>query len=101
MTKDSEVSKKSSWTYVCLDSLDDEIENEILGKDRLCVVKMLGAKSAADLDDNILKEADVVAVWHTIYLDASLLGRLKKPPKVENNFWSAANHFRKTRYSCV
>ena len=44
---------------------------------------MLGATCAEELDDNVLKEADVVAVWHTIVLDACLLKRLAKPPKVK------------------
>ena len=87
MTTDSELSENKSWTYVCLDASDGEIENEILGKNQFSAVHMLGAKYAAELDDNILKEADVVAVWHTIYLDASLLSRFKKPPKVGNGFF--------------
>ena len=73
---------KKTWLYVCLDASDSKIEDEILGEDNFCDVKMLAAKSAQELDDAVLKEADVVALWHTIYLDEALLRRLKKPPKV-------------------
>ena len=76
------LSGNTKFLYICLDASDGDIENEILSKDELCTVKMLGAKSVKELDDNDLKQADVVAVWHTIYLDASFLNRLKKPPKV-------------------
>ena len=72
----------NKWLYICLDATDGEIENEILGENDFCTVKMLGAKSANELDDNDLVAADVVAVWHTINVDRSLLNRLKKPPKV-------------------
>ena len=82
----SESSQNKPWLYICLDSKDDEIEQEILGENGFCRIMMLGAKTAAELDENILQQADVVAVWHTIFLDASLLKRLKKPPKVKIRF---------------
>ena len=69
--------------YICLDTRDDQIEQDILGENGFCKIKMLGATCAEELDDNVLKEADVVAVWHTIVLDACLLKRLAKPPKVK------------------
>lgn len=78
----SENEQNKSWSYICLDASDGKIENEILGKTNFCTVKMLAAKSAKELDDDILKEADVVVLWHTIHLDGDLLRRLKKPPKV-------------------
>ena len=60
--------------YICLDSTDDSVELEVLaGAAR---VKMLGAKAVSDLSDVDLGEAAVVAVWHTIRLDAALLARL-------------------------
>ena len=65
-----------------MDSLDSDIEEKILAKDGFCGVKMLGATSAEMLQDDVLEQADVVALWHTIQLDADLLRRLKKPPKV-------------------
>ena len=82
----SESSQNKPWLYICLDSKDDEIEQEILGENGFCRIMMLGAKTAAELDENILQQADVVAVWHTILLDASLLKRLTKPPKVKIRF---------------
>ena len=75
--------KEKNWLYVCLDASDGTIETEILSKNDFCTVKMLGATSSSDLDKNMLREADVVAVWHTIQLDDRLLGQFKKPPKVE------------------
>ena len=62
--------------YVCLDATDDEVEREVLST--ACEVRMIGAKSVADLNDSDLEVADVVAVWHTIWLDEALLGRLKR-----------------------
>jgi hypothetical protein len=79
----SKPSQNEPWLYICLDSKDDQIEQEILGKNGFCRTKMLGATCAAELDENVLKQADVVAVWHTIFLDASLLKKLAKPPKVK------------------
>ena len=73
---------KNKFLYICLDASDGDIENEILAENEFCKVKMLGAKSAKELDDNDLKQADVVAVWHTINLDSFLLNRFTKPPKV-------------------
>ena len=75
----------SQLSYICLDSLESEIEEEILSKDGLCSVQMLGAMSNNMLDDEVLKNADIVALWHTIQLDRILLHRLKKPPKVSIN----------------
>ena len=62
--------------YICLDSSDDVIEQEVLGG--VAQVQMLGATSASELDDEVLKEAEVVAVWHTIRVDAALLARLPR-----------------------
>ena len=78
----SKPAKKENWLYICLDASDGKIETEILSKKGFCAVKMLGATSSSDLDKNMLREADVVAVWHTIQLDDRLLGQFKKPPKV-------------------
>ena len=72
------------WRYICLDASDGGIENEILGKNNFCTVTILAAKSPTELDDDVLKEADIVALWHTIHLDDTLLRRLKKPPKVRH-----------------
>ena len=80
---------KNKFLYICLDASDGDIENEILAENEFCKVKMLGAKSAKELDDNDLRQADVVAVWHTITLDSFLLNRLSKPPKVIRTFFSA------------
>ena len=66
----------SPLSYVCLDASDDSIEREILGADYR--VRMLGAKSASDLPDDVLAAADVVAVWHTIVVDEPLIARLKR-----------------------
>ena len=82
----SKSSQNTPWLYICLDSRDDQIEQDILGENGFCRIKMLGATSAAELDEDLLKDADVVAVWHTIILDASLLKRLTKPPKVKTRF---------------
>lgn len=74
---------EKNWRYICLDASDGTIETEILSKNDFCTVKMLGATSSSDLDKNMLREADVVAVWHTIQLDDRLLGQFQKPPKVD------------------
>ena len=84
--ENSQSCQKKPWVYICLDGTDDEIEQEILGENGFCRVKMLGATSAAELDENLLKQADVVAVYHTIYLDDLLLKKLTKPPKVKYLF---------------
>ena len=89
-TQMSHLSKcKNKLLYICLDASDGDIENEILAENEFCKVKMLGAKSTKELDDNDLKQADVVAVWHTITLDSFLLNRLSKPPKVIRTFFSS------------
>ena len=75
--------KEKNWLYICLDASDGTIETEILSKNGFCTVKMLGATTPSDLDKDMLREADVVAVWHTIQLDDRLLGQFKKPPKVK------------------
>ena len=62
--------------YVCLDATDGEVEREVLSA--ACEVRMLGAKCVGDLSDSDLEVADVVAVWHTLWLDEVLLGRLKR-----------------------
>ena len=64
------------FLYVCLDATDDDIEQEILGAE--CTVRFLGATSVADLTSSpealeLLANADVVAVWHTLWLDAAVL----------------------------
>ena len=64
------------FLYVCLDATDDDIEQEILGAE--CAVRFLGATSVADLTSSpealeLLANADVVAVWHTLWLDAAVL----------------------------
>ena len=74
--------KEKNWLYICLDASDGTIETEILSENGFCAVEMLGATTSSDLDKDMLREADVVAVWHTIQLDDRLLGQLKKPPKV-------------------
>lgn len=63
--------------YVCLDASDGSVEREVLAACG-CDVRMLGATSAAQLRDGDLEAADVVAVWHTIEVDAALLRRLKR-----------------------
>ena len=62
--------------YACLDATDGEVEQEVLSA--ACEVRMLGAKCVGDLNDLDLEAADVVAVWHTIWLDEVLIGRLKR-----------------------
>ena len=62
--------------YACLDATDGEVEREVLSA--ACEVRMLGAKCVGDLSDSDLEVADVVAVWHTLWLDEVLLGRLKR-----------------------
>ena len=62
--------------YICLDATDGNVEREVLSA--ACEVRMLGAKCVSDLNDSDLEAADVVAVWHTIWLDEALLGRLKR-----------------------
>lgn len=81
-TEKLQLKPKNEYLYICLDASDGDIEKEILEENEFCKVKMLGAKSYKELDEKDLKEADVVAVWHTINLDHSLLIRLSKPPKV-------------------
>ena len=66
----------SDLLYICLDATDASVENEVLAGH--CEVRMLGATSAAELKDSDLAAADVVAVWHTIWLDEALFARLKK-----------------------
>ena len=62
--------------YICLDATEDDIERSVLnGAAR---VKMLGARSASELSDDVLEEASVCAVWHTIHVDETLLRRLKR-----------------------
>ena len=84
-TEKLQLNPKNEYLYICLDASDGDIEKEILAENEFCKVKMLGAKSCKELTDKDLKEADVVAVWHTIKLDHSLLSRLSKPPKVIHN----------------
>ena len=87
-TQMSHLSKcENKFLYICLDASDGDIESEILAENEFCKVKMLGAKSTKELDDNDLKQADVVAVWHTLTLDSFLLNRLTKPPKVIHIFY--------------
>ena len=62
--------------YICLDATDGDVKREVLST--ACEVRMLGAKCVSDLNDSDLEAADVVAVWHTIWLDEALLGRLKR-----------------------
>ena len=81
-TEKLQLNPKNEYLYICLDASDGEIEKEILEENEFCKVKMLGAKSCKELSEKDLKEADVVAVWHTINLDHSLLSKLSKPPKV-------------------
>jgi C-terminal binding protein len=63
-------------SYICLDARDGDIERKLLSG--VCSVEMLGATSAKELDDAVLSQADVVAVWHTIRLDAKLLARMER-----------------------
>jgi C-terminal binding protein len=60
--------------YICLDATDGGVERDVLAE--TARVRMLGAKSAAELKDEDLSEALVVAVWHTIRVDEVLLQRL-------------------------
>lgn len=62
--------------YICLDSSDGSVENEVLHG--FARVKMLGARNVADLKDADLQEASVCAVWHTLRLDAALLAQLPR-----------------------
>ena len=62
-------------SFICLDSVDDAIEKRVLAG--VATVRMCGAKSAAELDERTLRTALVVAVWHTIRVDAALLARMR------------------------
>lgn len=62
--------------YVCLDADDGEVERAVL--EGAARVKMLGATKQADLRDDDLAEAAVVAVWHTIRVDEALLERMPR-----------------------
>jgi hypothetical protein len=60
--------------FVSLDATEVELERtELAGVDVTCYA----AKTQADIPED-LSEADVVAVWHTIWLDRPLLSRCKK-----------------------
>ena len=89
---------KNKFLYICLDASDGDIENEILAENEFCKVRMLGAKSGKELDENDLKDADVVAVWHTITLDSLLLNKLTKPPKVIHIFYCNYTKFYKQKF---
>ena len=63
------------WSFVSLDATDVTIESSIL-KD-MASVSCLGARSQADIPDSI-SDADVVALWHSVDMDAPLLARLTR-----------------------
>eukprot|EP01065_Artemidia_motanka_P009413 TRINITY_DN14806_c0_g1_i1.p1 TRINITY_DN14806_c0_g1~~TRINITY_DN14806_c0_g1_i1.p1 ORF type:complete len:363 (+),score=94.40 TRINITY_DN14806_c0_g1_i1:56-1144(+) len=60
---------------VSLDASEVELERDLLKG--VADVRCYSAKSAADLPDEI-EVADIVAVWHTIWLTPELLSRLKR-----------------------
>ncbi len=62
-------------SYICLDSVDDSIERRVLRG--VATVRMCGAKSSSDLDERALGGARVIAVWHTVRVDAALLSRMR------------------------
>jgi C-terminal binding protein len=61
--------------FVSLDAT--EVTVEAAGLDGIATVECYSAKTQADIPDAV-EEADVVAVWHTIWLDEALLKRFKK-----------------------
>ncbi len=66
-------------SYVCLDGTEDDVEREVLHG--VCSVQMLGLTRETSRDEfprDVLAAADVVAVWHTIAVDAALLGLLER-----------------------
>ena len=66
--------------YVCLDAEDDSVERECLSDADGWERHMLGATSAAQVMEqaDLLARADVVAVWHTIWLDDAMLRLFRK-----------------------
>ena len=58
--------------YVCLDATDASIERECLGG---WEIHMLGAKTTEEVGQHaeLLARADVIAVWHTIWLDEPMM----------------------------
>lgn len=66
----------SDLQYWC--SLDaTEVDLETDGLKGIAKTECFSAKTQDDIPDRV-GEADVVAVWHTIWLDEPLLKRLKK-----------------------
>ena len=60
--------------FVSLDGTEVELEESLLGD--LCEVLCLGAQSPADLPDDVLARADIIAVWHTIWIDEALVKKI-------------------------
>lgn len=61
--------------FVSLDASELSVEEKVL--EGIARVKCYAAKTQADIPDEI-EEADVVAVWHTIWMTPELLARMKK-----------------------
>lgn len=61
--------------FVSLDAVDVTVESQILGE--FATVTCLGAKKQSDIPDSIA-DADVVALWHSVDMDAALLAKLRK-----------------------
>ena len=59
--------------FVSLDAIDVTVETRILGE--FATVTCLGAKKQSDIPDSIA-DADVVALWHSVDMDAALLAKL-------------------------
>jgi C-terminal binding protein len=60
--------------FVSLDGTEVELEDSLLGA--VCEVKCLGAQTSADLPDDVLARADIIAVWHTIWVDEELVKKI-------------------------
>ena len=65
---------ESKPLFVSLDGTEVELEEQLLGD--LCEVLCLGAQSPADLPDDVLARADIIAVWHTIWIDEALVKKI-------------------------
>lgn len=61
--------------WCCLDATEIELEAD--GLKNIARTECFSAKTQDDIPDRV-SEAEVVAVWHTIWLDEKLLKRLKK-----------------------
>eukprot|EP01045_Picozoa_sp_COSAG04_P004772 COSAG04_NODE_212_length_20108_cov_107.515418_8_plen_129_part_00 len=65
---------ESKPLFVSLDGTEVELEESLLGD--LCEVLCLGAQSPAELPDDVLARADIIAVWHTIWIDEALVKKI-------------------------